>query len=164
MSGRRTFLKVGLIGGALLAGGGLFALLAGRDAQRDRRDVLGAVMPVLLEGALPADPVQRASALAAGARAVDDAIGGLSPAAQEELGQLFALLAMAPTRVLLTGVTSAWPQASAQEVHGFLERWRFHSSDLLKSGYQALHDIVLGPWYAQESQWQAIGYAGPLKL
>lgn len=33
--------------------------------------------------------------------------------------------------------------------------------DLLKSGYAALHDLILGTWYAQPESWAAIGYPGP---
>jgi hypothetical protein len=31
-------------------------------------------------------------------------------------------------------------------------------------GYQAMHDLVLGSWYADASSWDAIGYPGPTKL
>jgi hypothetical protein len=33
----------------------------------------------------------------------------------------------------------------------------------LRSAYQALHDLVLGAWYANPANWDAIGYPGPLK-
>jgi len=164
VTSRRTFLKVGLAGSALLAAGGLAAWIAGRDPVRDRDDVLGAVVPVLLAGALPASPAQRDKAVRRCTRLVEAAIDGLSPAAQHEIAQLFALLAIAPTRLLTTGIASSWAEASPMDVHEFLERWRVHSWGLLQSGYQALHDLVLGSWYADESSWPAIGYEGPPKL
>ena len=40
----------------------------------------------------------------------------------------------------------------------FLRRWQHSRLDLLKSGYQALHDLVLGAWYADPQSWAAIGY------
>jgi len=164
VTSRRTFLKVGLAGSALLAAGGLAAWIAGRDPARDRDEVLGAVVPALLAGALPAPPAHRAEAVERCTRLVAEAIGGLSPSAQQEVGQLFALLAIAPTRLLTTGIGSSWAEASPKDVHEFLERWRMHSWALLQSGYQALHDLVLGSWYADESSWPAIGYEGPPKL
>ena len=91
-------------------------------------------------------------------------IGGLSVAAQKELGELFMLLAWAPLRGPLTGVWSDWPQASPQEVAAFLDRWKHSRLALLNSGYQALRDIVLGAWYADPSTWADIGYPGPPTL
>lgn len=164
VTSRRTFLTVGLAGSALLAAGGLAAWIARRDPARDRDDVLGAVVPALLAGALPAQPAQRAQAIERCTRLVSEAIDGLAPSAQDEIAQLFALLAIAPTRLLTTGIASSWAEASPQEVHDFLERWRVHSFALLQSGYQALHDLVIGSWYADESSWPAIGYEGPPKL
>ncbi len=164
MTDRRTFLGAGLAGSALLAAGGLAAWLAGRDPARDRNEVLAAVMPALLEGALPEDEPARAQALAHCADAVGAALAGLAPAAQKEAAQLFGLLATAPGRALLAGVAGSWERASPGEVHGFLQRWRVHEWALLRSGYQALHDLVLGAWYAHEAHWQAIGYRGPVRL
>jgi hypothetical protein len=160
---RRTLLKLGLAGTALVAAGGA-AILAGRDPVRDRAAVLGAVAPVLLEGALPAAGPARDAALR---RTVDDvvvAIGALAPAAQDELARLFALLGSAPGRRLLAGVGDDWPRADRGEVAAFLEGWRLHRSATLRAGYGALHDLVLGAWYAHPSTWSDIGYGGPLHL
>jgi len=38
-----------------------------------------------------------------------------------------------------------------------------HRFALLRIAYHALHDLVLGAWYAQPSNWVAIGYPGPIK-
>jgi hypothetical protein len=164
MTNRRTFLKAGLLGGALLVAGGLAATLAGRDPVADRRRVLGGVIPAVLAGALPEAPEAREAAVARCLKGVETAIAGLSPAAQQEAAQLFALLAIPPTRVLLAGVHAGWDEAGPDEVAAFLERWRGHASSLMRSGYHALHDLVLGAWYADESTWEAVGYPGPLKL
>lgn len=164
VTNRRTFLKAGLAGSAVLAAGGLVAWLAGRDAARDREEVLAALIPVLLEGALPEEAGERARALARCSEAVDTAIAGLSPAAQQEAAQLFALLAIGPSRALATGITVGWERASPQAVRAFLQRWRLHDWALYRSGYHALHDLVLGAWYADEASWPAIGYGGPLRL
>lgn len=160
---RRTLLKVGLGGAALLAAGGV-AILAGRDAVRDRAAVLGAVVPALLDGALPTEPAARAAAIRRCIDATVVAIEGLAPASQAELGQLFALLGSAPGRRLLAGVRDDWPEASTAEVAAFLEGWRRHSATLMRSGYAALHDLVLGSWYADAAAWPAIGYDGPPAL
>lgn len=160
---RRTLLKIGLAGTALLAAGGV-AILAGRDAGRDREAVLGAVAPVLLEGAIPAAGEARTAALRRTVAGVSVAIAQLAPSAQEELAQLFALLGSAPGRRLLAGLADDWPHAPAAHVAAFLEDWRLHRLATLRAGYGALHDLVLGTWYADPSTWPDIGYGGPLHL
>ena len=164
MTDRRTFLKAGLAGSALLAAGGIAAWIAGRDAVRDRNEVLAALIPALLAGALPVEPQAREQAISRCVQLVGTAVEGLAPSAQEEAAQLFALLAIAPTRLVTTGIATSWAQASPQDVQAFLQRWRTHSWALLQTGYHALHDLVLGSWYADEASWPAIGYGGPLKL
>jgi hypothetical protein len=172
MMTRRTLLKAGVAGGALLLFARAFhatvAAAAREDAGEpalvpDARTVLAAVIPVLLEGALPtgsAGPQARDEALAGAARA----IAGLPPAARRELDQLFALLAFAPTRALVAGVWSPWPEASRESIAAFLTRWRDSRFALLRSAYDALHQIILGAWYGNEHAWPAIGYAGPPAL
>ena len=50
------------------------------------------------------------------------------------------------------------------DIEKFLRNWQESGADLLKSGYQALHDLVLGAWYADPASWAAIGYPGPPSL
>ncbi len=162
---RRTFLKAGLIGGAVLAAAGGAALWlkpAARDAStsEEARLVLRAVIPALLAGALPVD--RTAQAREATLERTLAAIARLPPPTRLELGELFALLASTPGR-WLAGVDD-WETAGVEQATRFLQRWRTHPFDLLQAGYQALHDVVLGPWYADESTWPAIGYPGPPKL
>ena len=161
---RRTFLKLGLAGSALLVAGGTASWLAGRDSVANRREVLAGVVPAILDGALPSDPAQRTLAVGQASAAVETAITALSPAAQDELAQLFALMAIAPTRLLLTGLTASWREAGVAEVASVLQAWRTHRLELLQSAYHALHDLVTGSWYAEPSHWAAIGYDGPPRL
>jgi hypothetical protein len=129
----------------------------------DAREILASIIPVILDGALPV------GASAAGARdetldGAAQAIAGLPPAVREELHQLFALLAFAPTRCIVAGVWSPWPDASRESVAAFLGRWRDSRFALLRSAYAALHQIVLGAWYGNPRAWAAIGYPGPPSL
>jgi len=161
---RRTFLKLGLAGGALLAAGGAASWLAVRDPVANRREVLAGIVPAILDGALPADAAQRAPAIDQATAAVETAIAALSPAAQDELAQLFALLALAPTRLAFAGLAQPWREAGIAEVSAVLQRWRTHRLELLQSAYHALHDLVAGSWYAEPAHWAAIGYDGPPRL
>jgi hypothetical protein len=150
---RRTFLKAGLLGAALLAaGGGLYrfshapaphAFLLDGDA----RAALNAIVPAILNGALPADAPTHAIAIAAATERVHQTILGLP---------------LAPARRLLTGVSHGWADADANEVSAFLQNWRTHRLALLRSAYGALHDLIMGSWYSDPAHWAAIGYPGPM--
>jgi hypothetical protein len=166
---RRSFLKAGALAALVLAAGGgiyravhtpgptLFVL------DGEARAALDAIVPALLAGALPATQAERGQALGAAIEGVHTAIRKLPLAVQKEVQDLFGLLALAPARRLLTGVSQDWAQAGQTEVAAFLDSWRLHRLGLLRSAYGALHDLALGAWYAQPASWEAIGYPGPMK-
>lgn len=158
MTTRRQFLQTGLAGSLLLGIAGC-GPAAGKEA--GRRAVVAALAPVILDGALPTAADARGKAVAATVDGVDKAIAGLAPATQKEIGQLFDLLAFAPTRILVAGVWPAWDIALPGEIAAFLDSWRHSRFDLLRTGYAGLHDLILGAWYAQADSWPAIGYPGP---
>jgi hypothetical protein len=166
---RRTFLKAGALGALVLAaGGGMYRAVHTPRPQRfvldgEARAALGAIVPAMLAGALPANPAERAAAIANTIEGVHTAISNLPLAVQKEVQDLFGLLALAPARRLLTGIPGAWAQADPNQVAAFLQDWRLHRFALLRTAYSALHDLSLGAWYAQPASWSAIGYPGPLK-
>jgi hypothetical protein len=150
----------------LLAGGGAWYRLSRPESALERfvldgeaRSALEAIIPVMLAGALP----DQAGASAVHAERVASAIAGLPLATQKEIQDLFGLLALAPFRRLVAGVSGPWSGADPAQVSAFLDSWRFHRLGMLQSAYHALHDLILGPWYADPSNWAAIGYPGPLK-
>ena len=79
-------------------------------------------------------------------------------------GVRLGLLGFAPTRIVVAGVWSDWPEATPQAVGTFLESWRHSRFELLRSAYAALHDLVFGAFYAGPETWSAIGYPGPPKV
>ena len=163
---RRTFLKAGVVGTlALAAGGGIYRFAYGApQPQRfaldgEARAAIDAIIPAMLAGALPAD----SAAIAATTERVHQAILGLPLATQKEIQDLFGLLALAPARRFIAGVSGGWADASPEQVGAFLQGWRMHRFATLQVAYHALHDLVLGAWYADPSSWTAIGYPGPMK-
>lgn len=126
-----------------------------------QRTILAAVAPVMLAGSLPGDAGARKVALREVVRGVDTAVAALPPLVQDEIRQLFSLLGFPVSRWLVAGVFSSWTSATTADVDGFLTRWRFSSFPLLRSGYQALHQLVFGAWYANPISWPRIGYPGP---
>lgn len=165
---RRTFLKVGVLGALVLAaGGGIYRMRAPSGARfvldGEARAAIDAMVPAMLAGALPAEAAARSAAVAATTERVHHAILGLPLGAQKELHDLFGLLALGPARRFLAGVPEAWSRATPEQVGAFLQNWRFHRLGMLQSAYHALHDLIIGSWYADDSSWAAIGYPGPMK-
>ncbi|WFR81556.1 hypothetical protein P9875_10465 [Janthinobacterium rivuli] len=166
---RRSFLKLGLLGaGVLAAGGGAYRLVRG-PAPPGRfmldggaRAALAAIVPAMLGSALPQEASARATALDGAIAGVDTAIRGLPLAAQQEVQDLFGLLALAPARRFVAGVHGGWLDADPAQVAAFLQSWRTHRLATLQTAYLALHDLILGAWYADAAHWAAIGYPGPL--
>ena len=171
MISRRSFLAAGVLGATALAAASWLrsphappgdVSLHALDA--DAQAILGAVVPVLLAGALPGEAAARQAAIADTLRGIDVAVAGLTPSAQEELRQLFALLALPPTRLALARVSSPWDQATTKEVREFLDRFRGSSFALLRSAYGALHQLTFAAWYGNPASWPRIGYEGPPDL
>lgn len=163
---RRSFLKAGLVGTlTLIVAGGVYRAtrspeVPGKFVLDDgAKTILASIIPAMLKGAINpgSQDLQRAI------QSVQDAIAGLPLASQKELQDLFALLALGPSRRFLAGIPDDWPQAKQEDVTSFLQNWRMSRFSLLQSAYHGLHDLILGSWYADESTWAGIGYPGPLK-
>lgn len=164
---RRTFLAVGGLAALALGAGGAWYRATHQPAAHgfaldgEARAALHAIAPAILDGALAHDPGRRAQQLGSAIEAVETAIRGLPQATQEQVQDLFGLLALRPARRLLTGVPTGWDSADIVHVSAFLQDWRVHRFAMMRSAYGALHDLVLGAWYAQPASWDAIGYPGP---
>jgi hypothetical protein len=173
MPTRRQFIRAGLVGGIALSAAGVFLSCSRKEAPSaavpqgltlPQRHIVGALVPAILAGALPAADEARGRAVAQTVDGVGVAIAGLSAAAQKELGELFALLDFALARVLLARLRPRWEEAPADVVAAFLQDWRTSRLGLLRSAYAALHDLVLGAWYGSPETWEAIGYPGPPEI
>ena len=171
MISRRTFIAAGVLGATALVTARWLrgphappgdATLRALDA--DAQAIMGAVVPVLLAGTLPAGAVERRQAIDDTVRGIDIAVAGLSPNAQDELRQLIALLALPPARLAIARVSEPWNQASEAEVRAFLDRFRNSSLTLLRSAYAALHQLTFAAFYGNAESWPRIGYPGPPDL
>jgi hypothetical protein len=169
---RRQLIQTGAAGSALLALAGCmhaqtpaatfedagyrYRVLGGGD-----RELIAAVAAVMLAGALPLEEPALRAALVRTVRGVDVAVSGLPPGVVDEVRQLFALLEFPLARGLLAGIWNAWSDASPRDVTKFLARWRRSSVGLFRSGYQALHQLIMAAWYGDARAWTRIGYPGP---
>ena len=167
MPSRRTFITVGLAGGALLAAvrfldrpvpvaaDPAYQFLDARTAA-----VAAALVPAVLEGALPADAAARARAIEETTAAFDRAVAGLSPSVRKEVDELFAILRYAPARLMFTGLWDPVEESSAAEVGAFLRRWRHSRLEIQRAGYQAVTQLIQAAWYGNSASWAFIGYPG----
>jgi hypothetical protein len=165
---RRTFIKAGALGTAVLVTAGVYEAWRLRSSMAENgaavspagRRLFAAVLPAFLDGMVAPTawtPVMMTAAL----DGVERTVAALSSATRVELNQLFALLDQRPIRFALTGVWSDWSSVDAATAKKFLERWRFGNSTMLTSAYQGLHDICYGSWYGDPATWPAVGYPGP---
>ncbi|MGC1818537.1 MAG: hypothetical protein WA900_12885, partial [Casimicrobiaceae bacterium] len=95
---------------------------------------------------------------------VGEAMRGLAPIAREELASLFSLLAFAPLRIGLGGMTVSWEDASVADADAFLARLQSSRWTQKRAAYDALHQITFAAWYANPRSWPSIGYPGPPRL
>ena len=172
---RRTFLKVGVAGSALLLLGRwlppahaadpvgapqtTFAYLTAADVVALLR-----IVPIMLEGALPQDRGQQNTAIGEILRGVDLTIGHQALSVRAEIRELFDVLTKSVTRALVAGIWKSWDKVSEQDVRDFLASWRNSRLDMLRTGYIGLNNLIVGSWYGNPRSWARIGYAGPPKI
>lgn len=171
MPSRRTFIQVGLAGGAIFAASRWLDRPAAVAASPgylflDARTaaLTAALVPVVLAGALPSDGAARARAIEETTGAFDRAVAGLSPSVRKEVDELFSLLRFAPARLMFTGLWEPVEESSAEDVAAFLARWRRSRFEIQRAGYQAITQLIQAAWYGNSASWSFIGYPGAPKL
>jgi hypothetical protein len=164
---RRQFIQAGIAGAALLtlarwidrpvsAASATYRFLDARGVKS-----VGALVPVVLAGALPVDEAARRAAVADVVGAFDRAVAGLSIPVQQEMGELFSFLHTAPLRLAVAGLWSPLEESTPQQIGEFLLRWRDSPFDLQRASYRALTQLIQAAWYGNSTSWAAIGYPGP---
>lgn len=170
MWSRRRVIFVGVLG-AVAAGAAVIlprlgssgGAPAGAAVAAEHADMLRAVAGALLGSALPAGADARARELSRVVTATGALISNLPPPTRKEIADLFGLLALKPARVLL-GYSGDWAGADIPAVATFLGGLRDSAIGLKQQAYFALHDLVIGSFYAEPGTWAATGYPGPPKL
>jgi len=167
--GRRSLLRRGLIGGALLAAGGA-GLLAFRPGRRMPAPPGGlrvfseheaAVLDALahrLVGALPGWPgVEEVGVVPV----VDGIAARTEPSVQAELKQLLGLFDNALAGFLFGGRLRPFTRLDPADQDRVLAEWRDSRIALRRTGYNALRTLVLAGYYQSPLTWRPMGYPGP---
>lgn len=163
---RRSFLKLGIGSAIVLAvAGGTLALmqpgLIDGKLSPSARLVMNRVAQAMLAGTLPADPAAQKLALDALLQRTDTFLVGLPVHVLAELDQLLGLLASAPGRRWLVGLSPSWQDATVPETSAALQAMRESGTDLRIQAFQGLHDLVMVPYFSGEESWAVLGYPGP---
>ena len=171
---RRSFLK-STISTTLLGLGGVSAFQFYQQSQlmppyndnfeyrfltQDDQILLEIIVPVFVSGL----GLSRGAPLSAIVQNIESTIVRLSIKSQTELRELLDLLATGFGRLIFANVWLNWQSASSDSVEQFISDWRENRLELLKIAYRGLHKLIVGSVYAEPSNWQDIGYAGPPKL
>src|SRR5690606_1857189 len=124
---RRSLLKVGLLGGAMLATAGVTVALVDRFSAAPAEGylalrsadlpILSALAPVMLEGS--GAPERQPEAAGLTVRALDRQLPRLSPEMLKLTRQLLAVLALPVTRGPLAGIWGSWESATHEALRNF---------------------------------------------
>ena len=86
---------------------------------------------------------------------------GLPTHVLAELDQLLGLLASAPGRRFLVGLSTSWEEATAAETTAALKGMLESGTELRIQACQGLHDLVMVPYFSGKESWTVLGYPGP---
>lgn len=165
---RRWLLKSALVLGAVGAalGGSVFwnRGISNGALTEHGRDILKAVTRAILSHLLPADEASREAKLEGHMTRLNEVIQSMPASGQMEFSTLLGLLANAPTRLMITGLSSSWSKASVEEVTQALESMRIHKLPTSMLCYHALRDVSCLAFFSNPDNWALAGYPGPLDI
>jgi hypothetical protein len=166
MQTRRSIIKRGLLGGALLFVGGALSLALRKSAK----------VPVPSEGLLVLTEREHAVMEAVALRMLVGA-PGLSTArlglacdrlaskadatAQVELRQLLQLFENALPNFVFGGRWAVFTKQAPEEQDATLREWRDSKLIVRRSGYNALRALAMGAYYSNAAVWPFVHYPGP---
>lgn len=165
---RRTLLRVGLGGTALLTLGGV-ALELQPTARLPVPDALRALSPkafrVLVAAADRICPgngttLPKASELGV-PELIDTLVATLHPADQTQVGQLLGLLESPLAGLATGGRIRPFTQLAPEAQDAVLLDWQQHRWSVLRQSYRVLRNLVATTYHVQPKVFAAIGYPGP---
>ena len=168
---RRGFLKKGLIGGAILAGGGALALMAA-PGKRSRSPqgklaALSAYEYAIFSAAAarlsPGDGAAgwpTAEALQTGDK-LDGLLAQLHPGATRDFKRLLHVFESAVIGLTSTGTPLPFTRCTPAQQDRRLETWRHARVELFRSGYQAMKRLAHALYYSSPQIYERLGYPGP---
>jgi hypothetical protein len=162
--GRRSFLKKGLLGGALLAVGGLTvtALRKGKPGPAPERPLVNLPVEVFpIAVAVVARLIPKPEGAVEHVYVLDAGLANLPPAVAADFIKIFGLLENGLAGLLTRGSATPFTLLDAAGQDAALGAWRDSPVALLTSAYNAIRKMTLGSYYADLARARAFGYLGP---
>jgi hypothetical protein len=158
---RRTFLKRGIAGGAVLVlGGGALAVMPTKELAVPKR-ALAVLEPrsfqVIVAIARRVCPETADATLVA--HGVDDLLRRTPPETQSDFNKLLGLFENALPGFLFDQRFLPFTRLSGDAQDAVLRDWRDSRLVIRRSGYHALRKACLATAYSMDATWPAIGYA-----
>jgi hypothetical protein len=167
--GRRSFLKYGLAGAALLAVGG--GTWLGTRRTRPSSSLSGpfsvlspeeaTVFLELSDRLLPPRPGFPAPLEIDLPRRIDGLLQLMPVEGQKEVKQLVGLFDNALAGLVLDGQWKTFTGSSHEQQDARIRNWQMSRLKVRRTGYRALKKIVTSCYYGAPETWPAIGYPGP---
>ena len=82
------------------------------------------------------------------------------PAMQAEVDELLTIAGSSVGLMALVGLTTPWATATAEQIQSALRGMRDSSLAPRQQAYHALRDLTSGGYFADESTWAVMDYAG----
>jgi len=168
---RRSFLKRGLLGGALLGLGGA-GLLFKRQTKRvplppkplsvlseDEYSVMHAVASRIVAPGAGAPSFEQVNVAAN----VDEILRHTDPGAQKEVKQLLGLFENALAGFVFGRRINAFSAMTPEDQDQVLREWQTSRLVIRRTGFTALRTLALAGYYSSDQTWSFIGYEGPPK-
>lgn len=166
--GRREFLRAGLFGSALLAGGAGVASLSGCSApmtaaegylhlRKADLELLTPLVPVILAGALPNGEADVQRAL----KRLDTLLDSPSRGSREALFKLYDVLQLGAFR---WWVMDAWAHPAAlgsEDLDRGMARWSRKQNSFARLAFNGLCQPLALAWYTDPDVAKSTGYPGP---
>lgn len=165
---RRSVLRFGLGGAALLAVGGVGLGLRSTVTRAPRRPLKTlderqfSVLAAVADRVMPGDGDELPSAWALEVpEKVDGVLATVHPADAAEMGQLLLLLESALAGFVLDGRPRTFTASSPEQQDAALGDWRASRIGVRRTGFRALQKTILAAYYGSPETWEAVGYPGP---
>ncbi|TVQ91554.1 MAG: hypothetical protein EA397_09435 [Deltaproteobacteria bacterium] len=163
---RRTVLKLGLVGGALVAVGGIGVALLPSARIEPRRPlqvldswefaVIALVADRMFEG--PGLPAARDLEIAEG---VDALLATMHPSTTAEVRQVLVLLESSVAGLFMHGRLGTFSTSSPEAQRAVLRSWASSRWTTLRTAYRALHGLCMGVAWSNPAMHEIMGYPGP---
>lgn len=165
---RRQFLRAGVLGSALLAGGASVSSLSGCSSRQSAADgflhlrpadieMLTPLVPVLLAGALPNGDADVPRVL----QRLDSLLESPAPGSREALFQLYDVLQMGAFRWWVMDAWTHPAKLSSEQIDQGLGNWSRKQNSFARLAFNGLSQPLMLAWYTDPDIAKSTGYPGP---